>query len=275
MKTQSYTSTYSFRRKSEKYWLKNESINSLFWEFTKNKKSSSTPKWMGNIFQNHTLSCSALISDACYLFLSMGLPTATIHLAKYLVRKKTKLKGIFGPTAEVESFLKEWEKLNPNIHTSFDKSFYIFESLNKRCFPADHTSLITATDKEWPRVSLWAKAFAAESSPKLDPYKSVQLAKDMLKKGCLYLCKDKKGKTKGMGGFGRHTPNSLVINMIYVNPDDRGKGIGEALVRNMIDSVRMHGYRRCLLFSDYLKSDNLYRKMGLKEIGILIEKSIS
>ncbi len=275
MKTQSYSSIYSFRKKSEKYWQKKESLNSLFWEFTKNHQSQPGPKWMGNIFQNHTICLSALISHTSYLFLSSGHQRASKHLAQHLARKKVKLGGIFGPTLEVESFLKEWKKLNPKINISFLKSFYIFESFEKDYFSKDQTSLIVATDKQWPRVALWAKAFAAESIPPLDPYKSIQLAKDMQKKGHLYLFKDRNGQTKGMAGFGRHTPNSSVLNMVYVNPDDRGTGIGRKLIRNAIDLGRKHGYRRCLIFSDYLKSDNLYRTIGLKEKGMVVEKFIS
>ena len=275
MKTQSYTSYDSFMKKSEKHWLKNESLNSLFWEFSEKNHSLSYPEWMGNVFKNNEIKNSALISKSSYLFLSTGLLAGAEQVAKYLVRKKIMVNGVFGPTRVVGSFLQEWERLTARVSSSFTKRFYIFESSPKNYPLGVETSLVKATEKEWPRVWLWAKAFAMESSPQLDIHKSIQMAKNMQKNGQLYLLKDKEGQTKGMGGFGRSTPNALVVNMIYINPDDRGQGLGQDLVGKLIHSSRSKGYSRILLFSDFLEPTNFYRTMGLQEKGMIMEKSFS
>ena len=275
MKTQSYNSYDSFKNKSEKHWLKNESLNSIFWEFSKNNLSLSESDWMGNVFKNHEIKNSALISKSSYLFLSTGLLTGACQVAKYLYRKKLMVKGVFGPTMVVDSFLQEWERLTARVSSSFTKRFYIFESLPKNYPSGTETSLVKATEKEWPRVWLWAKAFAMESLPQLDVHKSIQMAKNMQKNGRLYLLKDKEGQTKGMGGFGRSTPNALVVNMIYINPDDRGKGLGQDLVGKLIHSSCSKGYNRILLFSDFIQPNNFYRRMGLQEKGMIVEKTLS
>jgi GNAT superfamily N-acetyltransferase len=273
MKTQSYASYDSFMKKSEQHWLKNESLNSLFWEFSEKNHSLSYPEWMGNVFKNNEIKNSALISKSSYLFLSTGLLAGAEQVAKYLVRKKIMVNGVFGPTRVVGSFLQEWERLTAQVSSSFTKRFYIFESSPKNYPLGVETSLVKATEKEWPRVWLWAKAFAMESSPQLDIHKSIQMAKNMQKNGQLYLLKDKEGQTKGMGGFGRSTPNALVVNMIYINPDDRGQGLGQDLVGKLIHSSRSKGYSRILLFSDFLEPTNFYRTMGLQEKGMIMEKS--
>ena len=275
MKTQSYNSYDSFKEKSEKHWLKNESLNSLFWEFSENNRSLSNPVWMGNVFKNNEIRNSALISKSSYLFLSTGLLAGAHQVAKYLVRKKIMVNGVLGPTRVVGSFLQEWERLTARVSSSFNKRFYIFESSPKNYPLGVVTSLVKATEKEWPRVWLWAKAFAMESSPQLDIHKSIQMAKNMQKNGQLYLLKDKEGQTKGMGGFGRSTPNALVVNMIYINPDDRGQGFGQDLVGKLIHSSRSKGYSRILLFSDFMEPTNFYRTMGLQEKGMIVEKSLS
>lgn len=262
-------------KKSEKHWLKNESLNSLFWEFSEKNHSLSYPEWMGNVFKNNEIKNSALISKSSYLFLSTGLLAGAEQVAKYLVRKKIMVNGVFGPTRVVGSFLQEWERLTARVSSSFTKRFYIFESSPQNYPLGVETSLVKATEKEWPRVWLWAKAFAMESSPQLDIHKSIQMAKNMQKNGQLYLLKDKEGQTKGMGGFGRSTPNALVVNMIYINPDDRGQGLGQDLVGKLIHSSRSKGYSRILLFSDFLEPTNFYRTMGLQEKGMIMEKSFS
>jgi ribosomal protein S18 acetylase RimI-like enzyme len=275
MKTQSYTCYDSFNKKSEKHWLKNESLNSLFWEFSENNRSLSNPVWMGNVFKNNEIKNSALISKSSYLFLSTGLSLGAGQLAKYLARKKIMVKGVLGPTRVVDSFLQEWEKVTARVSSSLTKRFNIFESSLQKYPSGAETSLVQATDKEWPRVWLWAKAFATESFPQLDVHKSIQMAKNMQKNGRLYLLKDKKGQTKGMGGFGRSTPNALVVNMIYINPDDRRQGLGQDLVGKLIHSSRSKGYSRILLFSDFMEPTNFYRTMGLQEKGMIVEKSFS
>ena len=37
-----------------------------------------------------------------------------------------------------------------------------------------------------------------------------------------------------MGGFGRETMNALVINMVYVQPECRGTGVGRMLVYELV-----------------------------------------
>ena len=75
------------------------------------------------------------------------------------------------------------------------------------------TRLNLATEREWPRIWIWAKSFATEVDPQLNQVNTVNLARDMLNAGNLFLLKDQSEYTVGMGGFGRKTPNYLVINM--------------------------------------------------------------
>ena len=76
-----------------------------------------------------------------------------------------------------------------------------------------------------------------------------------------------------MGGFGRETMNALVINMVYVQPECRGAGVGRMLVYELVKVAKKWGYSHCNLFSDYNGEENLYAQVGFKKKGTFCEIS--
>ena len=94
MKIQSYQSYQAFAARAEKFWLKEEAMNSLFWEFSEKKISVLKPHWMGNIFHEKRVIGSALITEASYILTSISDRNAIEHLVKYLIQKNIILKGL-------------------------------------------------------------------------------------------------------------------------------------------------------------------------------------
>ena len=88
MKIQSYQSYQAFAARAEKFWLKEEAMNSLFWEFSEKKISGLKPQWMGNIFHEKRVIGSALITEASYILISISDRNAIEHLVKYLIQKR-------------------------------------------------------------------------------------------------------------------------------------------------------------------------------------------
>lgn len=271
MKIQSYQSYQAFAARAEKFWLQEEAMNSLFWEFSDKKISSFKPKWMGNIFHNQLVIGSALITEASYMLTSISDQNAIEHLIKYLIHKNITLKGITGPQFEVKNFAERWNEQNTALVLNVTKSFSVLLSPAK--FSSVHSSskIVKASNLEWPRVLVWAKAFASESNPKLNQHQTIKLAKQMKEDGQLFVLKNIYGQTEAMGGFGRFTPNASVINMVYVSPEKRKRGVATDLTLKLLEYSRASGYRKSVLFSDHLMDGNLYKKIGFTEKGLIQE----
>ena len=96
----------------------------------------------------------------------------------------------------------------------------------------------------------------------------------MMKKGDLFFLRNERGEACAMAGFGRKTPNKLVINMVFVSRDQRGRGLGKHLVQHMLNEARLRKYSSCILFSDYENPDNLYEQIGFSHISDFVERTI-
>jgi predicted GNAT family acetyltransferase len=140
-------------------------------------------------------------------------------------------------------------------------------------FSSVHSSskIVKVSNLEWPRVLVWAKAFANESNPKLNQHQTIKLAKQMKEDGQLFVLKNIHGQTQAMGGFGRFTPNASVINMVYVNPEKRKRGVATDLTLKLLEYSKASGYEKSILFSDYLMDGNLYKNIGFLEKGLIQE----
>ena len=271
MKIQSYQSYQSFAARAEKFWLKEEAMNSLFWEFSEKKISGLKPQWMGNIFHEKRVIGSALITEASYILTSISDRNAIEHLVKYLIQKNIFLKGITGPQHEVKNFTECWNEQNTEFCVNVIQSFSVLLSPVKFSSVYSSSTIVKVSNLEWPRVLVWAKAFANESNPKLNQHQTIKLAKQMKEEGQLFVLKNIHGQTQAKGGFGRFTPNASVINMVYVNPEKRQQGVATDLTLKLLEYSKATGYKKSILFSDYLMDGNLYKNIGFLEKGLIQE----
>ena len=275
MKIQSYASVTSYLKKATEFWKVNEAMNGLFWELTRSKANLSLPKKYFNVFENGKVVGSALITSASYLLLSTKTKKAVKCLVKYIQREKIYLAGALGSRPVLESFYQYYSSKRPKSVFSPNKEFIVFQSPTSELrFKEDRKyNLEQATTKEWPRVANWSKSFAHESIPPLNPQRSLALAKEMYSLKRLFVLKSKDQRMMAMGGFGRETMNALVINMVYVQPECRGAGVGRMLVYELVKVAEKWGYSHCNLFSDYNGEENLYAQVGFKKKGTFCEIS--
>ena len=247
-------------------------MNNLFWEVLKKWNDGKKIYWSGNLFRNHQVAMSAIITTSQYLLLSTGESSSLKRLVSYGKRKNWNLNGVTGPTSQAEIFARLWKNLQMEGSLAKSKDFEIFHSddSNSRLNLKKGISVQKATSFEWPRIRLWAIQFAHESNPQLDLHSSILMAKSMLNQQNLYLLR-KEGNTLGMAGFGRFTPNRMIINMVFIPREFRRRGYASALTGSLIQKAQKSALSKCLLFSDYLKADNLYKQLGCESVGRFCE----
>ena len=85
-------------------------------------------------------------------------------------------------------------------------------SISCRRLPPSRLSLALESvgPGSWPRIQAWTMQFARESIPPIQANALLAVTREMMADGNLFLLR-KDGVACGMGGFGRSTPNSLVI----------------------------------------------------------------
>lgn len=80
----------------------------------------------------------------------------------------------------------------------------------------------------------------------------------------------------GVGCLKKLTAEEAEIQRMYVAPDFRGKGIGRAIAKRLIDEARLIGYKRLKLESlEFLDAAHaLYRSLGFREIEPYADNSM-
>ena len=276
MKVQKYCTLVGFMEKTENFLLKNEVSNNLFWEALQGSVlHSSKPTWFGTIMNNGKIELCGIRTSLNYLLLSYGKKSSIDHLVKYAKVKKWKLNGVSGPEDSSLFFANQW--LNGKSDKEEGrKDFLIFESPRRtskwKGKIKEKNILKIVGASEWPRARLWALQFAIESTPKLSGSAVVAMAKEMKKKKSLFFFLNDQMKSCGMAGYGRETPSFNVINLVYVPKEMRNQKIAQRLILELTQLSRVGKKKRCILFSDYLKSGNLYESIGFKLISKYCER---
>lgn len=94
--------------------------------------------------------------------------------------------------------------------------------------------------------------------------------------GRLLLAIQEGGDTLGIGCLQRLRPDTGEIKRMYVRPTARGRGVGKAILGELLRSARTIGYRQILLDSSRFMhaAHALYRSVGFAEIEPYAESEI-
>lgn len=271
-KIKSYKNLNSFRENSMAFWEKNESQNSLFWEVTRRFQEDRKPLCCANVFKNGVIRSSFLKIDTNYILLSTGSFHTVKNILRYSEKKKWKIKGVLGSKIDAEIF-ESLSGKDLGRKTEYKKNlFYIFETgrFLKKNPEKPAGELVKAKHSDWPRIRVWASNFARESGHGASEHRTISLAKEMLESDGLFLFKNN-NQCLAMAGFGRSTSNSLVINMVYVPEEMRGRGLATNMIVEMNFLARKIGFPKCILFSEQNLAKNLYKNMGCRQVGDFCE----
>jgi GNAT superfamily N-acetyltransferase len=85
----------------------------------------------------------------------------------------------------------------------------------------------------------------------------------------LFVAEDDQGWAGVVGGFRRLDPREVQLISMWVDPRARGRGVGQALIREVATWARELGSRRLVLFVQEVNSGGqaLYLKAGFRPTG--------
>jgi predicted GNAT family acetyltransferase len=197
-------------------------------------------------------------------------------LASHLSKHGVSVKGVSGPESVSGSFAKAWlEVVGGSVVPGAELSFYLATTGTELTGVMEGVFRQARSDEE-ARLRAWAIDFGAESPRPLNPSSLVALSERMLERGNLFVWEDGE-ELVAMGGFGRETPHGLVINMIYVPQNRRGRGFAGALTTGLMAEATGRGKSFCCLYSEFRSSvrTNLYDRIGFRLAGEFSERAFS
>jgi len=73
----------------------------------------------------------------------------------------------------------------------------------------------------------------------------------------------------GSAGVDRVDAETAELHRLYLDPQMRGRGLGDALVETILGWCRDHGVKRLVLWSDtrFQHAHRLYRRHGFRQTG--------
>lgn len=82
------------------------------------------------------------------------------------------------------------------------------------------------------------------------------------------VAEDEHGRVAGCVGFTNEGGGTFELHRLYVLREARRHGLGEALVRWVVDQARHRGGSRVILFSDiqFLDAHRLYERIGFRRV---------
>lgn len=85
--------------------------------------------------------------------------------------------------------------------------------------------------------------------------------------GCFLLARSD-GLPAGCVAFRQIDPETVELKRMYVRPEQRGSGVGMALVRALLDEARAQGRRRVILDSYHTMTGahKIYRAVGFRDV---------
>ena len=88
-------------------------------------------------------------------------------------------------------------------------------------------------------------------------------------RGAFWVVRDEVGRVIGSIGVQRVNDTSAEIRRLYLDAHVRGRGLGRALVDEVLAWCRAHGFTRLVLWSDtrFEQSHRLYDRMGFVRLG--------
>jgi hypothetical protein len=183
-----------------------------------------------------------------------------IALADSLKVAHPQVPGVQGPKDPAKHFSHFWN-LKTGRPSLLETSMRIYQLDQVEGVPANPGLMRLAAVEDTDKLVEWTEGLNrdAELNDPMDPRKIVE---GYIREQRLFLWTD--GEDRAMAGYGRSTPNSLSVNMVYTPPAFRRQGYATSLVAELSRKILSMGKKHCFLFTDLLNptSNNIYQKIG-------------
>jgi len=276
-RVETFSNWQSFLEEAHPLLLENEAESNLIWEVGRvsAQNTSAARSWSGWLVEGDGKPLlAALPSVTGYLILSAGKDSACSALANHLSASSISLNGASGPEPVASSFAEVWQDIvGVSVKLGASLSFYS-SSTNAEQKNSQQGFLRKACQQEAELLRGWAIDFGAESPRPMDPRSLTRLSQRMLGQGNLFVWEENE-QIRAMGGFGRETPNGLVINMVFTPKNYRGRGFASALTAALAREAGRRGKEFCCLYSEFRSSirPNLYEQIDFCLAGEFTERA--
>jgi uncharacterized protein len=172
------------------------------------------------------------------------------------------IPGIGGPKEAAKHFSHFWN-LKTQKSPVLEMSMRIYQLDRVEPVPVKSGAMRAATMADRDLLVEWTKGLNQDAGLD-DPTDPREIVESYIRAQKLFLWED--GGPKGMAGYGRNTPSSFSVNMVYTPPEFRKKGYATSLVAALSRKILDSGKKYCLLYTDLFNptSNNIYQKMGYK-----------
>ena len=276
-RVKSFSDWPRFFKRAEPLLLEREPESNLLWEVGRVSAGQAGVQrsWLGWLVMDRKKPVlAALPSVAEYLILSAGDPEACLTLAKHLSSLSHCLKGVSGPDPVSGAFADAWTEQSGNLSAlRASLSLYLASEDANFDYPVEG-SFRLARPVEGDKLRGWAIDFVEESVQPMDSRVVARLSENMMGRRDLFVW-EASGEVVSMGGFGRETPNGLVVNMVYTPRNRRGRGFAGALTSGLVCEANAREKAFCCLYSDFTNPvrKNLYERIGFQPVGEFAERS--
>jgi hypothetical protein len=188
-------------------------------------------------------------------------------LASDLHRKYRTLPGVIASTPLAGTFADEWQRLsNQPYKPGMAQRIYQLEEVRPVSGVPGHIRRPTEEDRSLLRG--WLAKFNEEALGQTDTSGIDRMVDHYLEfdTNGIYLWED--GRPVSMAGYGRPTPNGVVVQAVYTPPEQRGRGYASACVAALSRMLRDQGRKYCFLYTDRANptANHIYQAIGYRPV---------
>ncbi len=186
-------------------------------------------------------------------------------LGKTLLEIDCLPKRLHGPAGAVE-IAADWFASSRNLTKRLVQRFGLYELRHLKTPTPKSGTMVCGRGEDQGIAQSYLLGFMKECFPNPPPgaEKISSLAKTILENKALYFWKTTEEAPVAMAGKIRDTPSTVSLSMVFVPPEERGKGYSGALVAALSQHYLDQGKKACNLFADldHPVSNRIYTELG-------------
>jgi len=185
-------------------------------------------------------------------------------LANHIRDTHPQIPGAGGPKESVKRFSHFWN-LKTQKSPLLEMSMRIYQLSQVEKVPLSPGSMQGAAEGDAELLTEWTRLLNRDSGL-MDPVDEGKIVEGYIREQRLFLWNE--GQPRAMAGYGRETPHSYSVNMVYTPVEFRNRGYATSLVSQLSQKILDSGKKYCLLYTDLLNptSNGIYQKIGYQPV---------